>query len=126
MNLERGASPDDALNRLIQREEVLQICYWYQGEGFGDIVTARDLQPFLNSELQSIVLALSGLAEQEYLEAVNTASGSFGLTRLGKKEGGRLFAESFADFQKGGHGECDTGCCDDDDHAERGDERPHT
>ena len=25
-----------ALDRMIVREDVLQICYWYQGEGFGD------------------------------------------------------------------------------------------
>ena len=44
------------------------------------------------------------------------------LTATGKKKAGQLFAESFSDFQKASHGECDTGCCDGDDHSKCGDE----
>ena len=43
-------------------------------------------------------------------------------TDKGRREAGRLFAEGFADFQKQGHGECDAGCCDGDDHSKCGDE----
>lgn len=107
--------PGNAVDRLIRREEVLEICYWYDGEGFGTILTAAALQPFLNVEEPAIESALDELAQQGCLELV---SGGFQLTNAGRKSGGRLFAESFADFQHGGHGECDAGCCDEEhDHA---------
>ena len=38
-----AAPKESALDRLIQREEVLQICYWFQGEGLGDIYTPTHL-----------------------------------------------------------------------------------
>ena len=34
---DRTVSAPGALERLVNREEILQICYWYQGEGLGDI-----------------------------------------------------------------------------------------
>jgi hypothetical protein len=101
--------PDNAVDRLIRREEVLEICFWYDGEGFGTVLTAAALRPFLNVEEPPIESALDELARQGCLEHVR---GGFRLTDVGRKCGGRLFAESFADFQHGGHGECDAGCCD--------------
>jgi len=106
---------DDAVGQLIRREEVLEICYWYHGEGFGTVFTTSALRPFLNVGEASIEAALDELAQQGCLESV---SGGFRLTDAGRKSGGRLFAESFADFQHGGHGECNAGCCDEEhDHA---------
>lgn len=115
-----------ALDRLANREEVLQICYWYQGEGFGDIYSARVLHPFLNCELQAIETALKELAARGELEQVADSGGTsiadYRFTDRGRKEAGRLFADGFSDFQKQGHGECDAGCCDGDDHSRCGDE----
>jgi hypothetical protein len=113
----------DALSRLVNREEVLQICYWYQGEGFGDRYTAALLRPFLQCDEAAIDTALHELAAQGDLQSGEGASG-YHLTEKGRREGGRLFADGFADFQKQGHGECDAGCCDGDDHSKCGDECP--
>ena len=111
-----------ALDRLVNREEVLQICYWYQGEGLGDVYNPPLLGPFLNRAPQAIDSALKELAELGYLEPVTTPTPGYRLTTTGKKSAGRLFAESFSDFQKQGHGECDAGCCDGDDHSKCGDD----
>ncbi len=111
-----------ALDRLVDREEVLQICYWYQGEGLGDIYNPALLGPFLNRAPHAIEAALQRLTELGYLEPVSLPAPGYRLTAAGKKQAGRLFAESFADFQKSGHGECDAGCCDGDDHSKCGDD----
>lgn len=111
----------DALSRLMLREEVLQICYWFQGEGFGEHYDPAALKPFLQCDVDAIALALDELAQRGELEA---AAGRYRFTESGRREAGRLFAEGFADFQKQGHGECDAGCCDGDDHSRCGDECP--
>lgn len=112
----------DASTRLANREEVLQICYWYQGEGFGDRYSAAALRPFLTCDETAIEVALHELVEQGKLQLAGTDSYHF--TDAGRREAGRLFAEEFADFQKQGHGECAAGCCDGDDHSQCGDDCP--
>ena len=109
----------DALGRMMQREEVLQICYWFQGEGFGERYAPALLRPFLQCDETTIHAALSELASMGHLRDDN---GAYCFTEQGKREAGKLFAEGFADFQKQGHGECDAGCCDGDDHSKCGDE----
>ncbi len=117
------SSQNDALTRLVNREEVLQICYWYHGEGFGEQYDGAVLGPFLQCDAQAIATALHELAVRGDLESAD-ASGRYRFTEQGRREAGRLFAEGFADFQKQGHGECDAGCCDGDDHSRCGDECP--
>jgi len=123
MSMTRAQSnqPDNALDRLVNREEVLQICYWYQGEGFGDAFNATTLTPFLNCDAQAINGALEELVAEKYLEAVSGSVSGYKFTTEGKKQGGRLFADGFSDYQKQGHGECPDGCCDGDDHSQCGD-----
>ncbi len=112
----------NALTRLVNREEVLQICYWFQGEGFGNRYAPAVLRPFLNCDEAAIELALRDLAAQGDLQPDGPAAWRF--TDQGRREAGRLFADGFADFQKQGHGECAAGCCDGDDHSKCGDECP--
>ena len=99
----------------MQREEVLQICFWYQGEGLGDVYAATNLETFLHTARSAIEAALDELVEEGHMR---TTSGGFRLTETGRKRGGRLFAESFAELQQAAHGECRAGadCCDGEDH----------
>ena len=113
---------DTALDRLVNREDVLQICYWFQGEGFGDVYNSMVLAPFLNCQSEAIDAALSELVEDGHLVATTASSGGFQFTADGKKQGGRLFGDTFADYARQGHGECAAGCCDGDDHSQCGDE----
>ena len=118
-----ATAASDALTRLVNREEVLQICYWFQGEGFGDRYDPALLRPFLNCDAVAIEIALGELAAQGDLQLAPGAAG-YCFTDKGRREAGRLFADGFADFQKQGHGECDAGCCDGDDHSKCGEECP--
>ena len=116
-----STADNNALARLVNRDEVLQICYWYQGEGFGERYAAAQLRPFLQCDEAAIETALHELVAQGDLQPAADAAGYL-FTDKGRREAGRLFADGFADFQKQGHGECDAGCCDGDDHSKCGDE----
>ena len=117
-----SAGTADVLKRLANREEVLQICYWFQGEGLGDRYGAAALRPFLNCSETEIEAALRELVERGDMTA--DGASTFRFTDTGRREAGRLFADAFADFQKQGHGECSAGCCDGDDHSRCGADCP--
>lgn len=106
-------APDEALAR---REEVLEICYWFRGEGFGDTFTPPALKTFLPYPEPEIAQWLDTLARQGQLAVADGGRG-FVFTPAGLKHAARLFADGFTDFQGGGHGECPDGCCDGDDHS---------
>jgi hypothetical protein len=114
----RPAPPEqNAVTRLARREEVLEICFWFQGEGFGDRFTTASLKTFLTIPDEEIDGALEGLAAEGALVRDGTF---YRFSPGGRKKAGRLFHENFADFQVGAHGECTAGCCDSEDH-EHGD-----
>ena len=118
LTTQQPSQPASALNRMVNREEVLQICFWYQGEGFGEVFSSMQVEPFLNCSGAEIEAAFAELVDQDHLQVVTKG---YQLTDEGKKLAGKLFAENFSDFQRGGHGECDAGCCDGDDHSQCGD-----
>jgi len=119
---EQSTPNPGALDRLVNREEILQICYWYQGEGLGNVYSAKTIQPFLNYDEDLIEIAFKELIDEGCFELATGSIKGYSFTEKGKTQGGRLFADSFADFQKAGHGECAAGCCDDGDHSQCGDD----
>jgi hypothetical protein len=104
-----------ALARLVEAEEVLQICYWYQGEGFGDRFTPGSVMTFLQSDVESVAETFTKLSEDGLMVCEN---GAYAFTDSGRRKAGQMFFETFTEFQQGGHGECNAGCCDGDDDCE--------
>jgi hypothetical protein len=102
---------DNPLDALRWRDELLQILYWYRGEGFGDQVAPRDLMPFLSMEEPLIQQHLDGLVEDGYATREDGAPPRYTLTELGVKEGGRRFADEFAGLTGQAHGECSDPNC---------------
>jgi len=112
MNVAHGdPRRETALDRMREREEVLQICYWYQGEGLGDTFAPRLVQPFLTSDASMVAAAFDALVRDGDLEKQGAV---YVFTPAGKRKGARMFTEAFVDFQQPGHGECQDGCCDGD------------
>ncbi len=105
----RASAEHAAIERMRVREDVLQICYWYLGEGFGERFTPDAVLPFLQSERALVVDVFDRLVEDGSLTA--EASG-YVFRDQGRREAARLFADSFTEFQQAGHGECVAGCCD--------------
>lgn len=109
------AEGNQALDALFWRDEILQVMFWLQGEGLAEIVSANDLQVFLNGDLKTIRFHLEQAANAGYLIRHPDAAGMldaarYSLSELGFKEGGRRFKDEFADMQKSGHGECSADC----------------
>ncbi len=92
------------------RDEILQVMYWLRGEGLGEQTNASQLGTFLPDSRESIdavlqLMKVDGFVRQDPDE-------QFSLSDLGITEGGRRFAEEFADagINAGGHGTCAPGC----------------
>ena len=110
-----GRLPDSSPHeQLRQREEVLEICYWYQGEGFGENFTAEAIQSFLPLPRDLIAEILEFHRLEGSLVQEDRA---YAFAEAGKKKASRLFHETFAEFQAPSHYECTAGCCDGDDHS---------
>ena len=45
-----SGQPVQPLDELYWRDEILQVMYWYRGEGFGESVSVRDLKTFLPAD----------------------------------------------------------------------------
>ena len=105
----------DALERLKEREEILQIGYWYQGEGIGTTLTPKAVLPFLQANPSRLAATFEALVESGDLRRLE---GGYDFTPEGKRKAARMFTETFTDFQQPGHGECVDGCCDGDEPCE--------
>lgn len=97
-----------ALDDLLWRDEILQMAYWFQGEGLGEAVTGHDLRHFVAEEAPDLAPHMAQLAEEGLLESVGP--GRYRLTELGRKEGARRFADAFEGLNKPAHGECSADC----------------
>lgn len=107
--MERLHAPkSEALRALFWRDEILQVMFWIQGEGFGDEVGPALLERFLGVDASVGVRYLERLVEEGLL--MRAAAGTYSLTDEGRRHGGRVFADEFAELTKPGHGECGPDC----------------
>ena len=104
---EYGKWIDDPMAALRCRDDILQAMYWLRGEGFGEEADVRSLAGFLVLDENLLSTQLAVLLEDGFLEERN---GLYRLTEVGVREGGRRFADEFADLQKTAHAECGPDC----------------
>ena len=102
--------PADPLGGVYWRDEILQVMYWMTGEGFGRDFGVADLQRFLQAEDAVLLDTLEQMAAGGLLERAE--GGRYALSDLGRREGGRRFADEFEEMLKPGHFECDEPDCD--------------
>lgn len=101
------------LRALFWKDEILQVLYWMEGEGFGSKVTTEEVLALLNTNPQNLSYHLEKLTAEGYLEKEDTgleAAALFNLSKFGKKEAGNRFSTAFQGLQKAGHGECGPDC----------------
>jgi len=100
-------------DELRQRDDVLQMLFWLDGEGFGPDVPLADVLRFTDSE-DGVRAALTRLVADGLLEACGDGTAArYRLTPIGRREGGRRFLDEFEPFlARGGHGECGVANCD--------------
>lgn len=98
----------EALRALYWRDEILQLMFWIQGEGFGDDVDPVLLKRFLGVDAEVGVRYLDRLVEEALLS--RGVDGRYALTPRGHQHGARVFADDFAELTRPGHGECGPDC----------------
>ncbi|MEP6782306.1 MAG: hypothetical protein ABI983_01480 [Acidobacteriota bacterium] len=104
--------PDDPRD-LEAQDEVLQVMFWLRGEGLADDVAPADIARFTGAAPEVAGAVLARLVERNLVAVVRgDVAPRFALTPEGIREGGRRFADEFADLTKPGHGECNDPDCD--------------
>ena len=92
-----------------RQDELLELLYWLEGEGFAGSATPEGLGRFLAQDGDAVERTLSLLLDRAYVVA---AGAEFRLTEVGRREAARRFADEFAPLLAQGHGECNDPTCD--------------
>jgi len=101
------------LRALFWKDEILQILYWMDGEGFGKEVQVSQVLALLNTNKENLLYHLQKLVNDDVLSSQSdtiSESAMISLSGDSKKEAGKRFAEAFQGYQKAGHGECGPDC----------------
>lgn len=100
-----------AVEELRWRDEILGVLYWLRGEGIMDDATVGDLSGFLVADAGVLANQLERLVAGGYLGRTGEEEDArYSLSELGGREGGRVFADDFAELTGAAHGECGPGC----------------
>lgn len=100
-----------AVEELRWRDEILGVLYWLRGEGIMDDAAVGDLSGFLVADPCVLADQLERLVATGYLGRTGAGGATrYSLSELGGREGGRVFADDFAELTGAAHGECGPGC----------------
>ncbi len=102
-----------SLRSLFWKDEILQILYWMNGEGFGNEVPIAQILSLLNTNEPNLLYHINNMVKEGALLASSTELNTDTKIKLAtdvKKEAGRRFADAFQGYQKAGHGECGPDC----------------
>ncbi len=114
----KAGSAIDPAARLAATDEILQVMYWLRGENIAHEVAPKDLAKWVGLEADEIEPLLIHLLGARLVERVVVDSGAregvpgFRLTSAGAQEGGRRFAEEFAELTQPRHFEHSDPDCD--------------
>lgn len=99
---------------IARRDEVLELLYWLEGEGFTENATLPGMVRFLGHPDAQVRETLELLRQRGDVTARPRADGTpeYRLTESGRREAARRFAEEFAPLLNQGHGECNDPTCD--------------
>ena len=102
---------NDPAIEMARRDEVLEMLYWTEGEGFAGAATLDIIARFLTHDRDDVLRTLTGLVMRGDV-TYDAATGEYRLTEIGRKEAARRFAEECAPMLSQGHGECKDPNCD--------------
>ena len=100
----------DEAREIRLRDEILELLYWLQGEGFSSHATIEGMMRFLAFPLEEVRAAVEQLIN--HAEIARAPDGRLQLTDGGHREAARRFADDFAELLHQGHGECNDPSCD--------------
>jgi hypothetical protein len=103
--------PEDPGSDVARRDEVLEMLYWIEGEGFSGAATLEAITRFLSHGADEVRGALDDLVQRGDISHI-AATSEYRLTETGRREAARRFAEEFAPMLNQGHGECNDPNCE--------------
>ena len=108
-------SGGDAGREIAREDELLELLYWFEGEGFGGVATLEGIVRFTSIDKPLVRQTLERLiARGDVLAVVVDPSRGeeYRLSEPGRREAARRFATEFAPMLSQGHGECSDPDCD--------------
>ena len=102
---------DEPGGEIARRDEVLEMLYWIEGEGFSGASSLDAIARFLTHDRAEVLRTLNALVASGDASC-DEATGEYQLTVTGRKEAARRFAEQFTPLLSQGHGECNDPNCD--------------
>jgi len=103
---------DDAGRSIARQDEVLELLYWMEGEGFAGSATLAGMTRFLARPEHDVRETLEQLVQRGDVATIGGESVEYRLTEVGRREAARRFADEFASLLSQGHGECNDPTCD--------------
>ena len=104
-------SEDRPGGEIADQDELLELLYWLEGEGFAGSATVPGIVRFVAKSETVIVATLARLVARGDVE-FHELSREYHLTGTGRVEAARRFAAEFAPMLNQGHGECSDPDCD--------------
>ena len=105
-------SLDDAGGPIAREDELLELLYWFEGEGFGGVASIEGIIRFTNLPEHLVRLTLDRLLARGDVQLDGARDAEYRLTDTGRREAARRFAAEFAPMLSQGHGECSDPDCD--------------
>lgn len=96
---------------IAREDELLELLYWFEGEGFGGVADLAGIVRFASLSEPLVRETLERLTRRGDVRLDGTGVAEYRLTDTGRREAARRFAAEFAPMLNQGHGECsDPGC----------------
>lgn len=102
----------DPGGEIARRDEMLELLFWFEGEGLASSATIPAMTRFLVQQEESVRATLDGLLASGWIVEAAGEPAEYLLTETGRKEAARRFADEFSDLLGQGHGECNDPTCD--------------
>ncbi len=99
-------------NDIAREDELLELLYWFEGEGFGGVASMDGIVRFTGMAEPLASRTLGRLVARGDVLLDKTRGAEYRLTETGRREAARRFAAEFAPMLSQGHGECSDPDCD--------------
>lgn len=103
---------DEPGGEIARRDEMLELLFWFEGEGLGSSATVPAMTRFLVQPEETVRITLADVVNRGLVVEAAGEPAEYLLTEIGRQEAGRRFADEFSDLLGQGHGECNDPTCD--------------
>ena len=103
---------EEAGQEIARRDEMLELLFWFEGEGLQASATLPGMTRFMAHPEAQVKGTLQDLLDRGYVVGLGGATPEYRLTEVGRREASRRFKDEFSELLSQGHGECSDPNCD--------------